>query len=150
MWVPLISPPISHFIGLSKSVRILGVLGIPSMWQLVFDSCHRLIPTTTRTQKGAWWSWPILWILAMVKKQAWISCAYNKNVHSRVTLIELPLWTPALLCRDRSLYKYHQKGKLLLVSLLFMRRLGECPPPWGLIVIVGDFIRVGFSWVTPC
>ena len=36
------SPPISHFIGGLKSVKIWGVQGIIIIWQLVFASCHRL------------------------------------------------------------------------------------------------------------
>ena len=49
--------------------------------------CFRLvspldIPTTTTSQKGAWWSWPILWILAMAKTKCWCSKKEDrKGVH---------------------------------------------------------------------
>ena len=38
-------PPllISHFMGGSEFLKILGVQGIIIMWQLVFASCHRLV-----------------------------------------------------------------------------------------------------------
>ena len=40
------------------------------MRKLVFALCHRLIPKNNKKKnkkKGALWSWPIFWILAMAK-----------------------------------------------------------------------------------
>ena len=53
--VTLISSPSSDFKGFSDPVKILGVLGILSMWQLVFVLCHRLIfkkKNNNKTPKG--------------------------------------------------------------------------------------------------